>query len=260
MTAIATRPHKDDSVPLIQVTLIEGAFTAPQKQEIVERLTDATVEIEGETGRSSRARLTGAGPALHEIPIPQTNGTPMTSRRITLVGTAAVILLAALAIVGCGSGSSSGASATAAAAKSASGQAATIGVASTGLGKILVDSKGRSLYLFKKDTGTNSACNGECATDWPPVRANGKPTLGGGVNASLVATTTRSDGTPQVTYNGHPLYLFEGDQKRGDTNRQGSTAFGAAWYALSPSGNQISGQASSSSGGASSAGGGTSGY
>ena len=92
-----------------------------------------------------------------------------------------------------------------------------------------------------KDTGPKSACSGECAVDWPPVRANGKPTVGDGANASVVGTTTRSDGAPQVTYNGHPLYLYEGDQKPGDTNGQGVAAFGATWYALTPAGNQVSG-------------------
>jgi hypothetical protein len=71
----------------------------------------------------------------------------------------------------------------------------------------------------------------------------------------MVGTTTRSDGKPQVTYDGHPLYLYEGDQKPGDTNGQGITAFGAAWYALSPAGNQVSGQPSSSGAGSSSGGG-----
>jgi Secreted repeat of unknown function len=66
--------------------------------------------------------------------------------------------------------------------------------------------------------------------------------------ASLVGTTTRSDGKPQVTYDGHPLYLYEGDAKPGDTNGQGVTAFGAAWYVLSAAGNQVSGPASSSGG------------
>ena len=64
----------------------------------------------------------------------------------------------------------------------------------------------------------------------------------------MVATTKRSDGAPQVTYNGHPLYLYEGDQEPGDTNGQGVTAFGAAWYALTPSGNQASGGTSTSGG------------
>ena len=177
------------------------------------------------------------------------------SRSITVLAAAAAIPLAALAVAGCGSG---GGDATAASAppRTASGGPATVGVATTGLGKILVDSSGRTIYLFKKDSGSKSACVGACADAWPPVRANGKPTVGGGANASLVGTTTRSDGKPQVAYNGHPLYLYQGDQKPGDTTGEGSTGFGAAWWALSAAGNQVTGQASSPAGGAASYGGG----
>lgn len=105
------------------------------------------------------------------------------------------------------------------------------------------------LYLFQKDSGTKSACSGACASAWPPLRANGKPTVGTGANASMVGTTKRSDGKPQVTYNSHPVYLYQGDQKAGDTNGQGLTAFGGSWFALSQTGNQVSGQPSSSGGG-----------
>ncbi len=74
----------------------------------------------------------------------------------------------------------------------------------------------------------------------------------------MVGTTERSDGTTQVTYNGHPVYRFQGDKKAGDTNGEGLVAFGAAWYTLSPAGDQITGSASSSSGGSSSSGSGSS--
>ena len=177
------------------------------------------------------------------------------SRTITFLATAAVIPLTALALASCGGGGGGEATAAPAPPRTASGGPATVGVATSGLGQIVVDSKGWTVYLFKKDEGMTSACSGACARAWPPVRANGKPTVGGGANASLVGTTTRSDGKPQVTYNGHPLYLFEGDQEPGDTSGQGSTAYGAAWYALSPAGNQVTGQASSSGGGASNYGG-----
>ena len=156
------------------------------------------------------------------------------NRSLTFLAGAAVIALVALAVAGCGGG--------------ATGGSATIGVATTGLGSTLVDSTGRTLYLFQKDAGTRSACAGACATDWPPLRASGKPTLGSGVNPTLVSTTTRSDGAAQVTYNGHPLYLYEGDAKPGDTAGQGVTAFGAQWYALGPAGNQVAAQPSNSDG------------
>jgi predicted lipoprotein with Yx(FWY)xxD motif len=176
----------------------------------------------------------------------------MTGRKLTtFLAGATVIPLAALA-VGCGSSSSSKSStASTTPPKTASGTAATVGVANSSLGSILVDSQGRTLYLFKKDTGTKSNCTGACAANWPPLRATGKPTVGSGATASMVGTTTRSDGKPQVTYNGHPLYTFVMDQKAGDTNGQGVSAFGASWFALSPAGNQVSGTASSSGGGSS---------
>ena len=132
--------------------------------------------------------------------------------------------------------------------KTASGASATVGVENSGLGKILDNSKGNTLYLFKKDSGTKSACSGACATEWPPLRASGKPTAGSGADASMLGTTPRSDGETQVTYNGHPLYTFAGDQNPGDTSGQGVNAFGALWYAVSPAGDEVTGTASSGGG------------
>jgi predicted lipoprotein with Yx(FWY)xxD motif len=160
---------------------------------------------------------------------------------INFLSGAAVLPLVALAVAGCGGSSNS----TASAAQIATHGAKTVNAAKTNLGNILVDSKGRTLYLFKKDKGTKSACFGACATNWPPERVTHKPTVSSGLTASKASTTRRSDGKPQVTYNGHPLYLFAGDNKAGDTNGQGVNAFGGSWFAVSPSGNQVSGSASS---------------
>src|SRR3954470_17491159 len=168
------------------------------------------------------------------------------TKTIAALGLAAVTAAAA---AGCGSSSNNSATASTAPPKTASGHAATVGLASTGLGKILVDSRGDTLYLFKKDAGTTSACSGACASAWPPLRATGKPSIGTGVNPSLVGTTPRSDGKPQVTYAGHPVYLYTGDQAPGDTSGQGVNAFGAAWFALSGSGAQVAGSAGTSGGG-----------
>lgn len=171
---------------------------------------------------------------------------------------AGALSLMALVAAGCG-GDDNGDNTTAAgeSPKAASGQAATIAAQSEGnLGTILVDSNGRTIYLFEKDSGTKSSCFGGCATSWPPVRASGKPTVGNGLNASLVATTPRSDGQAQVTYNGHPLYLFAGDQSAGETNGQGLTEFGGSWFALSTDGNPVTTQPSTTS----STGGGVPGY
>ena len=168
-------------------------------------------------------------------------------RSITFLAGGAVLLLAALAVAGCG-GSGTKASAPSSPPTTASGVAATVSVENAGLGNILVSSQGRTLYMFSMDSGTMSACTGACAVNWPPLRASGKPTVGNGARASIVSTTARSDGKRQVTYNGHPLYLFKGDNKPGDTNGEGLTAFGGSWFALSPTGNQVSPPAASSGG------------
>jgi len=175
----------------------------------------------------------------------------MTRRKPITFLTVAIVPLAALAVGGCGGGGGNGSTSGAGPPpKVAGGRTATVSVQNNGnLGKILVDGRGHSLYLFKKDSGTKSACTGGCAGAWPPLRASGKPVGGQGVNASMISTARRPDGKPQVTYNGHPLYTFTGDQKAGDTNGQGLNNFGASWFVLSPSGNQITKKASGSSGG-----------
>ena len=176
------------------------------------------------------------------------------SRPLTLLAGAALLPLTALTLAACGGGSSATASSQAPkpAAARATKHAPTVHVARTRLGKLLVDSRGRTLYLFKKDSGTKSACLGACATAWPPLRAGRKPTVGSGAKASLVGTTRRSDGKPQVTYNGHPLYTFIMDKKAGDTKGQGFTAFGGRWFVISPAGKQVSTRPSKSASGASS--------
>jgi predicted lipoprotein with Yx(FWY)xxD motif len=168
------------------------------------------------------------------------------TRSITFLASGAALLLVALAVAGCGS---SGSSSSSAPPTTPSGRQATVGISNSGLGKILVNSQGHTLYVFQKDTGTTSTCTGACASNWPPLRANGKPKLGSGANASLVGTTMRSDGTSQVTYNGHPLYTFADDTKPGDTNGQGINAFGGLWYAVSPTGSQVTGSSGNSGGG-----------
>ncbi|KJS56982.1 hypothetical protein [Streptomyces rubellomurinus] len=115
----------------------------------------------------------------------------------------------------------------------------TVAVHSNKLGMILTDSQGRTLYLFEKDSPTMSACDGACASAWPPLTTTGAPQAGSGVDAAQLGTVTRADHSLEVTYHGHPLYYFSGDQKPGDTNGEGSKAFGAGWYVLDPSGSKI---------------------
>ncbi len=114
-----------------------------------------------------------------------------------------------------------------------------VSTATTSLGRILVDPRGRTLYLFAKDKNDQSACNGQCATFWPPLIASGKPLATNGVKASLLGTTKRADGRMQVTYNRHPLYTFVKDTKKGQTNGEELKAFGAEWYVVSPAGAKI---------------------
>ena len=122
--------------------------------------------------------------------------------------------------------------------------AATVNVSeSADHGSILVDANGMALYAFMADTqnGDTSTCGDDdgCATEWPPLVSDGDPVAGEGVDASLLGTITRDDGTMQVTYNGWPLYLFEEDTAAGDTNGQGVDEFGGLWFLVSPTGEAI---------------------
>jgi len=170
------------------------------------------------------------------------------ARSIKSLAGFAMVALIALGIAACGS-SSKAATTSSVPPSGADGRPATIGVANSSLGKILVNRQGRTLYMFQKDSGGKSTCFGACAANWPPLRATGMPTVGSGADASLATTTKRSDGAAQVTYNGHPVYLFAGDKSPGDTNGQGVNAFGGGWFALSPAGGQVSNPAPSTGGG-----------
>ena len=146
---------------------------------------------------------------------------------------------------------SSGGSQPAAGSPAASGPAGSSGPASastTGTvittrsgsaGSFLTDGTGRAVYLWMKDSMDKSACSGACAGAWPPVPATGKVTASGGATASDLGTITRSDGTKQVTYDGHPLYYFAGDSGPGQTSGQGSDSFGAKWWLVAPAGTKI---------------------
>jgi predicted lipoprotein with Yx(FWY)xxD motif len=118
-------------------------------------------------------------------------------------------------------------------------RAATVTTTHTGLGQVVADVRGRSLYLFEKDTRSRSACAGACAAYWPPLLTNGKPVASKGAKPSLVGSIRRADGTRQVTYAGHPLYLYIGDTSRGQTTGEGLDDFGASWYVLTPGGKKI---------------------
>jgi predicted lipoprotein with Yx(FWY)xxD motif len=114
-----------------------------------------------------------------------------------------------------------------------------VAVAKSRLGRILVDSKGITLYDFVKDKGGVSSCYGACAALWPPLITKGKPHAGPGVRASLLGTTKRKDGKLEVTYNHHPLYYFVTDREPGQTTGQAVNQFGGPWWVLSPAGKEI---------------------
>jgi len=106
---------------------------------------------------------------------------------------------------------------------------------------MLADAEGRTLYLWEADQGDQSACDGPCAQTWPPLTTDGKPAAGDGIKADLLGTSKRADGTLGVTYAGHPLYYFSGDQAAGDANGKGSDGFGAKWWPVAPDGAAIEG-------------------
>ena len=154
---------------------------------------------------------------------------------------------AAATVAACGSAASSTAAAPAASPAGASSSSAGAGssggtvieTATSSAGTFLTNGSGRAVYLWAKDTGDMSNCNGACAGAWPPVTTTGTATASGGAKASDIGTITRSDGTKQVTYDGHPLYYFAGDSGPGTASGQGSDAFGARWWLVAPTGSDV---------------------
>jgi predicted lipoprotein with Yx(FWY)xxD motif len=155
-----------------------------------------------------------------------------------------VPLASALLATACGSAAASPA-APASSAAGSSASASTTGTVITtksgSTGAFLTSASGRAVYLWAKDGMNMSACSGACAAAWPPVPATGQLTAAGGAKASDLGTITRSDGTKQVTYDGHALYYFAGDSAAGQTNGQGSDSFGAPWWLVAPTGSKITG-------------------
>ena len=129
---------------------------------------------------------------------------------------------------------------TTAATQAATPAGSSVGLGSTPLGQILVDSQGRTLYLFAADTSSSSTCNSPgCVAEWPPFTTTGPPQAGPQVAANRLATTLRFDGREQVTYSGHPLYYFAGDTQRGSTAGQGLNDNGGPWYVVRADGTAV---------------------
>ncbi|MBS1886341.1 MAG: hypothetical protein JSU06_04045 [Actinobacteria bacterium] len=161
----------------------------------------------------------------------------------------AAAILGAGALAGCGGGSSSpGTTSTAAKTTAAppvaepppNAEEGTVFVSlgsAKGLGQVLVDSEGHTLYAFSGDSAKASTCEGACAKAWPPLLdESGEPQPSNGTSAAQLGTITRPDGTKQVTYAGHPLYTFGGDQQPGQANGNGKSGFGGTWSALKAGG------------------------
>ncbi len=167
----------------------------------------------------------------------------------TTYAMALLAAVAALVIAGCGGGGSSssssgseagGSGAEPAASTTAAGGSTVEGAEISGLGTVLVDSEGMTVYEFTVDKGTTSECYEECEAAWPPLTTTGKPTAGGGAQASDLGTTKRKDGTEQVTYKGHPLYTFAADKGPGEANGNESEG---TWFVLNEAGSAVKGQA-----------------
>ena len=164
---------------------------------------------------------------------------------------------AALLVAACSSAASTGSAAAPASPASPAGGASTpsagastsggtvIETASSPAGTILTNGSGQAVYLWAKDTGDMSTCTGACAGAWPPVTTTAAATASGSAKASDVGTITRSDGTKQVTYDGHPLYYFSGDSGPGTATGQGSDSFGAKWWLVAPAGSDVTASVSS---------------
>ncbi|HSS88853.1 MAG TPA: hypothetical protein VLL69_06020 [Streptosporangiaceae bacterium] len=157
-------------------------------------------------------------------------------------------LAATLLIAACGSstGSGSNTSSAAAPASSAAASSSTLKTTTIGGATVVTNAKGFTLYWFVPDTSTKSNCNGSCATYWPPVK--GPATAGAGVTGKL-ATITRSDGSVQATYNGHPLYTYVGDKAPGQAKGNGLNLSGGVWHEVTASGAAAAASGSASAGG-----------
>ena len=166
--------------------------------------------------------------------------------RLAAPAVAVALVLAACGGAGTSSSSGSGSTPSAGSAKpgtsttsNSSNAASVVGTMTGSLGTFLVDGKGRALYLWEADHGSRSACSGACAQAWPPLTVTGTPKASGAVKGSLLGTTKRADGSREVTYAGHPLYLFAGDSRAGQTTGEGSNGFGAPWWVVTPAGKAL---------------------
>jgi predicted lipoprotein with Yx(FWY)xxD motif len=149
-----------------------------------------------------------------------------------------IFLVAVLALA---ASASAIASASTGIATAHSSRVAKVGLRHTSLGEILVTSSGFTLYEFTRDRGDRDSCVSVsgCSRSWPALETSGKPTAGSGVKASLLSTIKLPGGASQVTYAGHPLYLYSGDSGPGETDYVGVSAFGGDWDAINAAGHAV---------------------
>jgi predicted lipoprotein with Yx(FWY)xxD motif len=164
------------------------------------------------------------------------------SSRLGSTRRSAVLAIGVLALAGCGGGTGYGSSSGAKTSTTPPPAAASAQVVATGktdVGTVLVDHAGMTLYAFAADSKGHSTCTGSCAQYWPPVKAGtGAPGLPAGVSATL-GTTTRADGSTQLTVNGWPMYTYAGDAKPGDAAGQGKNLSGGLWWVVDPKGDWV---------------------
>lgn len=156
--------------------------------------------------------------------------------RILVIGLLGSLLLGACGSASATSGGSGG---------TASGSGMKLTTESNSLGTVLALSNGKTVYMFSSDTSTSSSCTSSCTGVWPPVAAS-KVIAGAGVSAQMLGSITRSDGTKQLSYDGHPLYTYSGDTSSGAVTGQGISSFGGTWHVLGANGVAITKSASSS--------------
>ena len=162
-------------------------------------------------------------------------------KRLPMAAKLGVPVAAGLLAAACGSaaGSTTAGSAPAGTPAGGSTTATMIESHAGSAGSFLTNGSGRAVYLWAADSMNKSTCSGACAGAWPPVTTTGKVTVADGAKAADLGTITRSDGSKQVTYSGHPLYYFAGDSGSGQTNGQGSDSFSAKWWLVAPAGAKI---------------------
>ena len=157
----------------------------------------------------------------------------------------AVLCVALAALVGCGNGSDQASTQSAAprpaAAPASSARTSTIVTRASRYGRILTDGRGRTLYVFTRETTGHSRCYGACAKAWPPLLARPKPRAAGGARARLIGTTLRRGGSVQATYAGRPLYHYVRDRTAGQILCQNVVEFGGTWLVADARGRSVRG-------------------